>query len=133
MSRDPIVNKTFDECKTSCDNSTWCKGFNFNSNTGSCYIAKEITEKWPDYKWNLYEKTEDYTINLGRDAWGNDIWGGYKSGTFFECKAACNERPTCKGFNFESKNYPNSKGTCNLKGDVSKISADAGWNLFVKK
>ena len=74
---------------------------------------------------------EGYNATMGVDAGGNDITH-LENASFASCKADCNNRPDCKGFNFSSGSYPDKLGTCWIKRDVSNKAPGSGWNLFEK-
>jgi hypothetical protein len=75
---------------------------------------------------------DTYRINVGKDVVGNDIHYLLYYSSFSDCKKECDNRPDCKGFNFPLNQYPNGRGTCYIKNDVSNKIDNLDWNIFEK-
>ena len=135
-----LDNASFSTCKAECDKHVNCKGFNFPLSSypnklGPCYIKSDVSNKTTNLDWNIFEKNsanlEGYKSTMSVDAGSNYITKLYNA-SFSECKTECNKRSKCKGFNFPSGSYPDKRGTCWIKNDVSNKSPNSAWNLFEK-
>ncbi len=70
-----------------------------------------------------------YSMKYGVDYPGNDIL--HLDGPLAGCVAACNNLPTCLGFDYASNTnpYPNQ---CNLKSALPNQGNTSDWNFYTK-
>ena len=72
-----------------------------------------------------------YNIIRSTDAGGNDITH-LDNSSFASCKAECDKRSDCRGFNFSTNAWPKGNGTCWIKNNVSNKGPTGDWHLFEK-